>query len=409
MARKVLISFLGTGPQGSANRAERQYREADYYIGSDHLGKYSFVSAALIKHYHVDTLFLIGSVHSMWEKVYEWFCEFHGKPIDENVWTEIFDYCDKANYQSPLEIPHKDVMEQVLGGESRIIPIKYGLNEEDVKDNINIILGLQAFLKCGDELIVDITHSFRSLPMFIMNLLIYLQNANPTVKISHIHYGMLDVSSEMDYKVPIVELKSLMDVSQWITGMYTFREFGNAYNIAELIEDENKNTSNMMKEFSDLMNLNHLYGIQKISQRLSSIKNKKYNTLLPQLTINPIVNDFIKQFPSDEKRHSVFQLNVARWQYEHKKYAQALLTITETIITYVCELNKFNWEHYDDREKVKELLRQNKIVDNGVGKIYFKLNRLRNNTAHAISTDNNVPTMLSKLKQGLEQLEKIIK
>ena len=171
MGRKVLLSFLGTGPLDS--KENRTYKTTEYHLGETNLGNYPFVSSALKKHYNVDTLLLIGTVHSMWEEVYRWFSDNAGNPIDDEAYFRIADNCEKANHQSPLSITDKTTIEQAIGGDSKVILIKYGITEAEVMENINIILGLQQYLKTDDELIVDITHSFRSLPIFVMNLLIY--------------------------------------------------------------------------------------------------------------------------------------------------------------------------------------------------------------------------------------------
>lgn len=78
---KVLLSFLDTGPLDP--KENRTYRTTEYHLGETNLGKYPFVSSALKKHYQVDTLLLMGTVHSMWEEVYRWFSENSGKPIQE--------------------------------------------------------------------------------------------------------------------------------------------------------------------------------------------------------------------------------------------------------------------------------------------------------------------------------------
>ena len=313
MGRKVLLSFLGTGPLDS--KENRTYRTTEYHLGETNLGKYPFVSSALKKHYQVDTLLLIGTVHSMWEEVYRWFSENSGKPIDDEVYFRIADDCEKANHLSPLSITDKAAIEKAIGGDSKVILIKYGITESEVMENINIILSLQQYLRTDDELIVDITHSFRSLPIFVMNLLIYLKNVSKQrIKITHIHYGMLEMNRELGF-APIIDLKSMMDVNDWITGAYAFSEFGNAYKIANLVKEEDQGVSTLLDEFSNLMNLNHLHAIQSISQRLSAIKSKSYKTQLPQLTINPIVGSFIDCFNVTSQKHSLFQLKVARWHF----------------------------------------------------------------------------------------------
>lgn len=412
MGKNILISFLGTGPLES--KEKRIYKTVRYNIDGEDLGNFPFVTAALKKHYQIDKVLLIGTVHSMWEEVYRWFNEESGREFDENVWLDIAEACEKANYQSELFIPHQDNVEAALGKDSKAILIKYGINEQEIVENTNIILGLQQYLNNGDNLIVDITHSFRSLPMFMMNLLIYLRNvSHKKISISHIHYGMLEMSKELGF-APIIDLKSMMDVNDWITGAFSFSEYGNAYKISRLIETEDKSVSTLLEEFSNLMNLNHLHAIKTISQRLSSIKNKSYKTRLPELTINPITESFINNFRVDGDNHALFQLKVARWQLDHRKYAQAMLTINEAMITYVCEQNNMEQDVYDNRELAKLALKyhpQGRTLkcDRELKQIYKILQPLRNSTAHSLETTKNVQNMLRVLADSVSQLETIIK
>ena len=395
---KVLISFLGTGPL-IPNGAKREYQTANYHLvtpptsdsnlSTSDLGNFPFVSAALKKHHKADKLLLIGTVHSMWEEVYRWFSADANKDIDEDVYFDIANACENANYKSDLEIPHQEDIEQALGEGSKVILIKYGITEKEIAENINIILNLKQYLHNNDELIVDVTHSFRSLPMFIMNLLIYLQNASDiTIHISHIHYGMLEMRRELGY-APILDLKSIMDVNAWITGAYSFLQFGNTYKIAQLLQSENKSVANVLKNFSDAMNTNYMYTMQTEIQKLSAIKNKQYKTMLPEMIINPIVEKFVKTFSVSYKKyeHSHFQLKMARWQFDHKKYAQAYLTSNEAIITHICEQNMLQWDDKEQRDFVKNvllgILDENLLdVDVDLAKLFRKHNSKRNGIAH---------------------------
>lgn len=412
MGKNVLISFLGTGPLES--KENRTYKTAKYSVNGECLGEFSFVTAALKKYYQIDKVLLIGTVHSMWEEVYRWFCENSNNEFDENIWIDIAEACENANYKSELSILHKEYIEESLGKDSKVVLIRYGINEQEIAENTNIILGLQQYLNNGDNLIVDVTHSFRSLPLFMMNLLIYLKNVSQKkITISHIHYGMLEMSKELGY-APIIDLKSMMDVNDWIIGAYSFSEYGNAYKIAELVKGQDKAVSTLLVEFSNLMNLNHLYAIQKISQRLSAIKDKEYQTLLPQLTINPIVESFINRFYTKGEKQSLFQLKVARWQLDHRKYAQAMLTINEAMITYVCEQNHLEQDNYRHRELAKMALKyrpEAKMLkcDRELKQLYKKLLPLRNSTAHSLETSKNVHNMLRVLDESVSQLEHIIK
>lgn len=368
MGKRVLISFLGTGTPKIVEdgiRPMREYRKADYRLGELTYKNYTFMSAALARHYAIDKILMIGTVHSMWEELYRWFHDAQNeKKVEDseqyyNIYKEIGDCCEAANHESALSLPHQQAIEQVMGVGSKVVLIKYGTTDKEIRENINGILKLQEFLDANDELIVDITHSFRSLPIFIMNLLIYLQNISPKkITISHIHYGMNEANREFGYS-PVVDLKAMMDVQEWITGAYAFSMFGNTYKISKLLEKENKSVAPILRGFSDAMNLNYLYPMQAETQKLSGIKNKEYQTDLPKLIISPIVNQFVDTFrvQSEKHRQSHFQLKLADWQFQHKKYGQAYLTSNDALISYVCEINGMPWDDFDCRERAKAALR----------------------------------------------------
>lgn len=422
MARKVLISFLGTGPLETKD-PNRTYKTANYHLGDTDLGKYPFVSAAMKKHYAIDKVLLVGTVHSMWEEVYRWYSLDKQMPINDDIYLEIAETCEKSNHTSPLSIPHKEAIEEALGKGSKVLLIKYGINEDEIKENINIILGLQQYLDEGDELIVDVTHSFRSLPLFMMNLIVYLQNvSSKRIKISHIHYGMLEVIRELGY-APIIDLRSMLDVNDWITGAYAFSMFGNTYKISSLLENENKAVAPILRNFSDAMNLNYLYPMQGEAQKLSGIENKEYKTDLPKLIINPVVKDYVKTFKVKNPEHeqSFFQLKLADWQFKHKKYGQAYLTSNDALITYVCESNGLNWENKDNREKAKLILRgkeQGTSVTPEMQEWFKQHNSRRNGIAHTTKLtkiingklkDLSVKEIINALEEDIKDLKKMIK
>ena len=203
---KILISFLGTGSpnknsnEQSPNSSDRQYRTAKYHFSNNEESEHTFVAAALAEHNNIDKVILIGTVHSMWEEVYRYFTEKNRKILNEDIYFQILEHCENATHKSKLTLPHKELIEQSIGSKAKIILIKYGINDEETQENINTVLGIEQELNERDEVIVDITHSFRSLPILIMNLLIYLQTVSKKkIKISHVYYGMLEVSRELGH------------------------------------------------------------------------------------------------------------------------------------------------------------------------------------------------------------------
>ena len=221
---------------------------------------------------------------------------------------------------------------------------------------------------------------------------------------------MLEVAKELEY-APITELSDILDISKWITGAYAFENFGNAYQIADLIESENKNVSERLRRFSDLMNLNHLGLLQKEVHNLAAIKNMQYDSQIPSLIITPIVNAFLDKFEKI-KSHSLFQLRLAEWQCEHRNYTAAYISMLESIVTFACESNHRDWEDYDTREEAKAALRRTGSswkINHQLCKVFRETNHIRNSLAHSLETEIKYDKMIRLLNDNLKTLTGIIK
>ncbi len=411
---KVLVSFLGTG-SNSRGLGVREYHKARYRFENGVEIDTSFVADALFRFYDIDKLILLGTPKSMWEQVYDVFCDNRNIPKNEDYWLELATSCDKANANSPLHIPNKELLESAIGADSHVVLIHYGLNEQELQNNASIILGIEDFLNTGDELYLDITHAFRSLPLYLMNLIVYLQNVSAKkVKLANISYGMLDVNKELGY-APVINLSGIAEINEWIVGAYTFRQFGNGYKIAELMKRRGeKNMSNKLTKFSDMLNLNHLDGIRKQTQELSAVKNDSHGAIADHI-IPGVINGFIDYFPNN-MRQSTFQRRLAQWHYNHQNYSSAFIALVEAIITYVCEELEFDWDLMEKRELAKRVLRRQEpsLMRNvrefsTVSSWFSKVNRIRISVAHSVTNSKNNSEMISLLDEALICLRMIIK
>lgn len=417
---KVLISFLGTGgvinkkqeESPITDREPREYRKANYTINGESIGNFSFVSLALKEKYKAQKVLMIGTVRSMWEEVYKNLKQMKDKDyqaINDSFYFDIAEHCEKSNYNSELYIPHKEEIEKELGEGSHISLIKYGLNEQEIQDNINIILSLDDYIKDGDELIVDITHSFRSLPVMVMQLLIYLKTiSKKNIRITHIFYGMLDITKELGH-TPIVDLTSILNINDWIIGAYAFKNYGNGSIISKQMEDENKSVAALIDDFSKAMSLNHIQAIKKQVQRLSSIKNTTYSNKIPEMIIPPSIKEFIDTFDRIEK-NSLFELKLAEWQSHHHNYAAAYISLIEAIITYVCENNGLDHTNPDNRKDAKDIIFDRRKPEYSTIKNMFdKLNTNRKKVAHSLESTSSILKMINELNDGIKFFKGIIK
>lgn len=424
---KVLISFLGTGVLVK-DAPTRTYRTAKYSFNGTTLES-SFVSKVLYDSLGIDKMILIGSTHSMWEEVYRVFAdEGHRATFDEAIWEEIYKACDKNTNASKLAIPHQEAIEEAIGGGSHVVLVKYGKDADEIKQNSEIILGLESLLNENDVLYVDITHSFRSLPLYVMNLLVYLRNVSPkNITIAGIYYGMLDARREFNNIAPIVELSDILNVNDWISGAYSFMQFGNAYKIASLIPAQYKSVSDTLREFSDIENLNHLVALYDQYKKLKRLAKEKQNwPRIMQMIIPQVVGRYTKTIePKTSANHktSDFQFNIAQWQLGRYNFLAAITALVEAIVTRCCELVAMDYADNLEslakdklfRDATKDYLTgvcSNKIETIDILRdwavLWQSIALIRNRLVHALEIKDAPKQIIKKLRAAIKKYNALI-
>lgn len=400
---KVLVSPIGTGRMVS----EREYQTAKYkFEDNDKIYETPFISAALAEYLKVDKIIFIGTAKSMWEEIYRYFTEHSENDIDDEYWLKIAELSNNSGYNNKLV--NKEILDIVMlsvdeylktinssatGGSLPLI-IDYGLNEQELWQNFNTFMKLTEILNDGDEIYLDITHSFRSIPLFMYLMMEFMQIlAHKKIFLKGLYYGMLEASGEVGY-APVVDLKSLFEISQWIRGTHDFINYGNGYIISELLEKDEYTSKNMkevpkkIKNVSDLVNINYLVDLQKQIQTLNKLIDSEYKYDNAIIYVFPLIKDFISRF-NYLKCASEFQLELSRWYFENKKYGHGYICLVESVLTKLCEVYDLDITNFDNREKVKKEILSNRkhqweIEDlEKLADKYFAINKIRNRIAHA--------------------------
>lgn len=397
MAR-VLIAGIGTGPSfprgekavnGTARSLvpSRQYNSANYMIDNELYEKKELIAQALIEHYKIERVFLVGTARSMWERIYEL---FSANNFDEEYWLELCDAIEKSNHaQYCLTSAKLKKLEQAIDRElgltgSRCLLIKYGLNTEELMYNFDVFMDIAELLQDGDEIYLDITHSFRSLSLFQYVMIDYIENlADKRIVIKKVFYGMLECAREMEGKAPVVDLKMIYDMTRWIKAIHELDSYGNGYLVAELLEEQDKNLAKKMRGFSDLINLNYLSGIRNQQDQL--IRALPEQMPGPAARVVRYIKEYLMRF-SRIREDSLFQLEMARWYFENKRYATGYIVMAESILTRVCELLGWKWDEKVNREEAKKVLSASRSdLARQLNDKYRNIARIRNNIAHALS------------------------
>ncbi|MDF1573310.1 MAG: TIGR02221 family CRISPR-associated protein [Bacteroidales bacterium] len=374
---KVLISFLGTG--SFIEGKDREYRKATYKIG-DQLYETPFVSAALSNHLHIDKKIIFGTVKSMWEEYYRYFAG-NDPSFDEDLYCELGDFSDSAGSStSDLAIINK--LQEKLQ-DVHIIILKYGLNEEELRENIAKVFHIENLLEKGDELYVDITHGFRSFPVLAQQVIFYLrQISSREIKVQSFYYGMLDVMKELGY-APIVDMKVMLEMNDWLLGASAFRNSADGTMIRDLLKEQNSDMAVRVDNFSKSIRINYAHEIRNQVDQLSKLNLELIDN--PQkMILEQVFSDFTSRFKKGMSP-SLFQLELAKWYYEKGMYSSSYIILSESIISYLVEKYRGVGKVYekDTRDEVKT---DKKVLSDNrnLFKLYKTVSKVRHNIAHML-------------------------
>lgn len=405
---KILISALGTGRPKNDHTHKREYEPTVYkFVGSDREYRTSFVTTALSEHLKVDRIFLVGTSKSMWEEVYNYFSNVCNQSFDDSYWAELgeriasykrgnqnIDEEDLENVNKAIDGYLKQLRKSALGG-SHCYIIDYGLNEAELWNNFDVIMRMGDNLKEGDEIYFDITHSFRSIPLFnyLMLDLIKILKLNNDFKLSGLFYGMLDVIKELGY-APVVDLSPFYNITLWARGAYNFINYGNGYVLADLINDED--ISNNIRNISDIVSINH---IDEFKREINRLNDSLEDIESPDPVIKymrPFLMSFTDRFKGISSSGKL-QLALAEWYFDNKRFAQGYICLAESVVTRILQIYRDKNAKIKmtntNREKIKDLIRSPQFKERPEYKDLHEefniIQKIRNVIAHAGYADEN--------------------
>jgi CRISPR-associated Csx2 family protein len=405
---KVLISFLGTGPiDPRSGQMTRNNSVADYKIGEQTISS-KFVTSVLKKLTQVDKVIIFGTVKSMWEVLYEYICTENDMDTDQEIAYSLFEMSDSGNAATDISGLPKDNLRlfSKYGWEPHLI--YYGLNNIQIEKNFKIFADALSTLPKKSTIYLDITHSFRSLPIMAVSAVDYLNTVSgKNFTIESIYYGMLDVSRELGY-TPVIKLDYILQLQQWAKGGYAFLEYGDTDMIRDLLSKSNKNAAQRLKEFADTLSMNYIHEIDQQLNNLRSLTESKGYSELEKMIVPQIFKNFLKRFDS-KTMLSELQLELAKWHFEKKNYALSYLCLVESMVTYVCEQNNLPTSGEEYRNNAKDKINRDKRL-RPIKDIWAPANQIRKNTAHVLEkSKNRSVTAIAELKKFIEGFEHIAK
>lgn len=335
--RKVFLSFLGTN----------DYLPCNYQIaGHDPVANVRFVQEACIARWCVDW----GSDDRIFLCVTD---ESH----DRN-------WVDNGHKDKGGNIPERQGLASRLEGLHLAAPVKpvmvpAGRSEEEIWEIFERVFFL---LEEGDQLYLDITHAFRSLPMLAMVILSYAKVMR-TVSVRAISYGALEALGSVgdvinlpveERNVPVFDLLPFDRLQDWVTAVDRFTASGDATLIERLADldmrpvikaTQGQNTDavtikklgEQLKTFATVLatcrGRNISAAAASVQQSLKRLEDA--STLKP---LQPLLRKIEPALASFRGEEIADGLAAARWCLDHQLYQQGYTILHETMITFVVNM-----------------------------------------------------------------------
>ena len=365
---RVLIGFVGRG----------RYEEVVYTFEDGYGVRSCFTVDALRRRLDPDELYLFGTEESSW-----------------------------------------DLVEKTLGGSNyRKVTIPFGRTEEELWEILRRILEEVEFE--GKEVHIDITHAFRSIPIFVftvVNLVSKVKNA----KVEGVYYGIRD--AKKDNRVPVVNLLPLLRLNDFVDGFVAFKNYGDGSVVAELIREtgprgEISRLANLLDSFSKAVGFTALEFIDGRSRSVADLLSRIENFPKELHALELLRDAFLETSRSLTEEGPLWSkhMKIVRWLFEKRRYSQALIALEEVVITAVLESVKL--DPYDEKVRLKvpklfdEDSKSHTLFSEELNALFSKIKDLRNKTGHAFMRrgvgDKDVRTGEERLRKFIEDAEKLL-
>jgi CRISPR-associated Csx2 family protein len=430
---KHFISILGTG----------LYEPCEYVFKDKKSKETPFVQEALLKMLFDDDYDVKISI-------------FTSEKSEKNNWSSrIYNEVDvkfaerwkTVNSEQVVEGKNKKGLKDVLEKYSNLksVKIEIGKTEEELWEIFDCLyeqIGEQ------EEIYLDITHGFRSIPMQALVVLNYAR-VMKNCKIKGIFYGAFESSSignDGKLNSPIFDLNIYNDILLWTSASESFLKDGNSSQIVDRVKefkvslaDELKKEikpleilSENLQNFTEAIDTSRGLVIKKdtknkktksiseasrvVVRSYDNIDNGKFVKMKPIYNLFSKIIDSVSEF--DTESNYELGLAVIDWCIKKDMVQQGFTALEETVTTYIC--NKLGFDDVSEREIVNssvnaiyQFLINNKVVVSSQEIVdYLKMEENKNVLLYSCSSEEKEEKYMQVVRQvpiKMAQLSKNIK
>ncbi len=306
--RKVYLAFLGTGQKKGETYA---YNETIYELNGQSASATRFIQAAEI--------------------------ELIGRDYFDRVIIVATEKSQRTSYDGLISALNAvrlntDIVSPII--------IKEDMSPEGQWEWFEKVL---QHMNHGDELTVDLTHGYRSIPIVLSTAIYFLQKAKD-IRVKAVYYGAYE---QNNHQTPIIDMKDFYLINEWAEGVSRLVEDADARKIAELarksqnLQVNDLNDPDLIQSLNDLTNAVRNVDVHHISQKtehaIRLIESKSANiSLTEKILLDLVVDKFTSlttQVPTNGYTQNYFrvQFEIIRLLLDHRLFMQAFTVMRELI------------------------------------------------------------------------------
>ncbi|MCX8207798.1 MAG: TIGR02221 family CRISPR-associated protein [Methanothrix sp.] len=309
-----------------------------------------------------------------------------------------------------------ELNKRLAGKNWRPVRIPEGKKEDEIWE---IFETITQNVEVDDELIFDITHAFRSIPLLAMISIMYLRSAKK-IKLESVVYGAFEATE--NGRTPVFDLTPFMKLIDWTNATEMFIRTGHGRDIADLLRNAHqvayrtdrpdgrsppRELKNVARDIEAISNAIALARSNEVMKHALRLKNRpesyreeaRYWAKPFSLLVDRIAESFVP-FACDETDISGrlrTEYRIIEWLLDKNQIVQAILLAREWIVTYV--IHKLGERHIQDsdlrkriEEKMNDAMEWGDLpVDRNLLDIWSRLADLRNDAAHCGMRSNPRP------------------
>ncbi len=383
----ILLACIGATPYKNTIYVDKEVDPPQVFSVSG----YAF--DAVVKKERPNKILFIGTHSSYWLSL----GKFYGEPEPDSEYSRLTALCRRID--SRVETPEnmqiirktcdeicKHIRERAGFEDVQIALTPFGRNNAELTEYFERVREALDGMISPDRktrIIFDISNGFRSMPMFIMMLVKYLNLIRDTQISYSAYYGMFDAkftAGEGDQKTqytPLVDMRMITELTEWVNAISEFRNFGSVKMLLKCLEKERKESLAIPEELDKInaiieafqefeygSNANNLYYLQKSICAIVRFNTEGYSFLTEpaRLILESVVKYFEVLFgrfvrhsgceTEDPFHYAYLQIRLAQMYTEQSRDGAASIALCEGVTTYMIE--QYDQKAIKDLEEVRK-------------------------------------------------------